>query len=584
MVIPTEQSIIKLIEEQQNIYDKLLEFIKHPTKKEILLIGYAGTGKTTLMAKFIFDVIEKKECKKIVMAAPTHKAVGIAKAKLFDNINNITELSNNINIMTIHRLLNYQAYIGLNGENYFAMSKNKPNWSLYNVIIVDECSMLSNQIISDIRGQLNSSENNSKVKIIYVGDPAQLPPVNQNKSEIFNCGLEILELNKIIRTNNNNIMELSNAHRKWIFSQKMEDIPRIGNYVCENIKVFSSDGRELKIWLDHFLCGIRNIRPNYKIKSELKAETNNEENKENIIKEEVKEQFKETMYPIEIVGEIPIQKHNENIILTWTNRKAQSYNQYVREKLFNKINLDYYEEGEILIFGDYYRIRVTDNYENEEDNNTKPRKVEVVSFYTSEQVKLMSLDKTKFTFDKIIFKTNGNLTDELNQKFRNKTKSINKLLDNQIDIFKLHVVRVSELKKENIKAIVEYEVLSIHPEVYKKYCDINDTFDKKMLKLKNICYKIINKTNDDNMEKATMQLEVEKKINRLYKEWQVNVKDPFAEIHYGYAITVHKSQGSTFKNVFIDMSDILENNNISETSKCLYTALTRASSTLKLLV
>jgi ATP-dependent exoDNAse (exonuclease V) alpha subunit len=86
------------------------------------------------------------------------------------------------------------------------------------------------------------------------------------------------------------------------------------------------------------------------------------------------------------------------------------------------------------------------------------------------------------------------------------------------------------------------------------------------------------------MYKCNLQAEIDKKINRLYKEWQTNVSEKFAQLNYGYSITVHKSQGSTFNNVFIDISDILENNNIEETSKCLYTAITRCSDMLVLLV
>ena len=78
--------------------------------------------------------------------------------------------------------------------------------------------------------------------------------------------------------------------------------------------------------------------------------------------------------------------------------------------------------------------------------------------------------------------------------------------------------------------------------------------------------------------------EIDTKINKIWKNWQTNVIDRFAQLNYGYAITVHKSQGSTFKNVFIDISDILDNNNTDEVSKCLYTAITRSSNTLELLV
>jgi ATP-dependent exoDNAse (exonuclease V) alpha subunit len=86
------------------------------------------------------------------------------------------------------------------------------------------------------------------------------------------------------------------------------------------------------------------------------------------------------------------------------------------------------------------------------------------------------------------------------------------------------------------------------------------------------------------MQKCNYQLELEKKINNLYKNWQNIIIDKFAQLNYGYSITVHKSQGSTFTNVFIDILDILSNNNTEETSKCLYTAITRSSNRLELLI
>ena len=86
------------------------------------------------------------------------------------------------------------------------------------------------------------------------------------------------------------------------------------------------------------------------------------------------------------------------------------------------------------------------------------------------------------------------------------------------------------------------------------------------------------------MKKCNYQSELEKKINTLYKNWQNSVIEKFAQLNYGYSITVHKSQGSTFTNVFIDILDILSNNNNEETSKCLYTAITRSSNKLILLI
>ena len=136
------------------------------------------------------------------------------------------------------------------------------------------------------------------------------------------------------------------------------------------------------------------------------------------------------------------------------------------------------------------------------------------------------------------------------------------------------VQKISDLLEDNVH-IPEYTIYTMYPSSEKKYNEIIETIEMLITKLKSSCYKIINKLkNKDNSFKCELQSEVEKKINKLYKEYQTNIVDCFAQLNYGYCITVHKSQGSTFKNVFIDMNDILDNNNLSETSRCLYTSIT----------
>ncbi len=55
------------------------------------------------------------------------------------------------------------------------------------------------------------------------------------------------------------------------------------------------------------------------------------------------------------------------------------------------------------------------------------------------------------------------------------------------------------------------------------------------------------------------------------------IKRIFTDIRPAYAMTVHKSQGSTFENVFVDALDILSNPNREEALRCLYVAISRAS-------
>jgi exodeoxyribonuclease-5 len=53
-------------------------------------------------------------------------------------------------------------------------------------------------------------------------------------------------------------------------------------------------------------------------------------------------------------------------------------------------------------------------------------------------------------------------------------------------------------------------------------------------------------------------------------------KDAFADLRPVHASTVHKSQGSTYNRVFVDLADIGRNNRPEEVARLLYVAITRA--------
>ena len=601
-----------LSDEQFKIYNQLVEFLSN-NEKEMILIGYAGTGKTTLVTKFITDVINSRLLNKIAIAAPTHKAVGIIKNKLYTDDNLNKNIHRNLEITTIHRLLNYKNYIDVNGSKYFAKSKVETHWNIYNLIVVDECSMLNNQIISDIKEELDK-ERNSKVKVIYVGDPAQLPPVNQGTSKIFERNIKKLYLEKIIRTNNNDIVNISNSHRKWILSGNDKDMPILGEYDSKNVNLYPN--KDYIDWLNRFIDNIKE-----------------EEEKSN---------------------DISINDFNSNIILTWTNRKCEQYNEYIRKKIFNKKVLNKFEEGELLIFNDYYRVLVKkDSIENKEKDKN------YINFYTSEQVKLYEISESRYIFEQnftnIIFNNknghektrirtlsleNSNIINEINKIFLEGLNKLNTLISEPIIIYEMMVKKISneeefknqfikykkkleigfyKLRKSNVEESMKYiknisnnlfemnklvnqfwlntknasqnmdnneliKIISIHEKSESKYNQIIKDGTELLITLKELVYKNISKLTIDNLAKCDYITEVDSKINKIWKYWNENIVDTFAQLNYGYCITVHKSQGSTFKNVFIDIYDIFENNNKEETLKCLYTAITRCSESLYLLV
>ncbi len=54
----------------------------------------------------------------------------------------------------------------------------------------------------------------------------------------------------------------------------------------------------------------------------------------------------------------------------------------------------------------------------------------------------------------------------------------------------------------------------------------------------------------------------------------------FTDVRFGYAMTVHRAQGSTYRSVYVDQGDILANRDSREAHKCLYVSVTRPTTQL----
>ena len=79
----------------------------------------------------------------------------------------------------------------------------------------------------------------------------------------------------------------------------------------------------------------------------------------------------------------------------------------------------------------------------------------------------------------------------------------------------------------------------------------------------------------------TNQEQVKSKLKALKKEkdWVAyfDIQEQWADLRPPYACTVHKSQGSTYKKVFVDLSDIGRCNIPTDVARMLYVAISRAS-------
>jgi len=305
---------LNLTKDQENALLKIEEFLKNDTQIFILK-GYAGTGKTTLLKGLTKYLIKAHRLGHIM--APTGRA-----AKVIQNITNYQATTIHKFLYDLENLKTYK-YTDKDGNKTFKFYFDfpiDPN-EIERVFIFDEASMISNMfsegeffrfgsgfLLNDILNffDLNSNKN---TKLIFVGDPAQIPPVGSNESlaltETFfdkkNFTYLSTELKKVIRqSKESGILKNAQYYRDLIFSEK----------VSENVLDTSSEDVEE--------IAVQNLIDQY------------------------------TEYA-------PLPNSKKCMIITYSNRLALTYNQIVREQ--------YFPDEKNIVADDILQI-VKNNYTN----------------------------------------------------------------------------------------------------------------------------------------------------------------------------------------------------------------------------
>jgi hypothetical protein len=92
---------------------------------------------------------------------------------------------------------------------------------------------------------------------------------------------------------------------------------------------------------------------------------------------------------------------------------------------------------------------------------------------------------------------------------------------------------------------------------------------------KRISLWVLHEIDDFEFRFRANQLANDAKLNpRNWKDYWAFV-DSFHKVQYGYAITAHRAQGSTYTNCYVAWNDVLANRNRNEAFRCLYVASTR---------
>jgi exodeoxyribonuclease-5 len=142
--------------------------------RPFVLSGYAGTGKTFLSRRFLAAAETSGLC--WTVAAPTHKAVGVLRSHL-----SAAALSPTWYPATIHRLLRLKLKRQGDLERCEETAQTAASLEHLGLVLIDEASMVDSSLL-DICLRCAQPYG---TRLVFVGDPAQLPPVGEPQSPVF---------------------------------------------------------------------------------------------------------------------------------------------------------------------------------------------------------------------------------------------------------------------------------------------------------------------------------------------------------------------------------------------------------------
>ena len=489
-----------LNEGQQAAHDRVVQYVTGEGEnlpRITLIQGYAGTGKTFTVNRIIETLKswsnKQKYDKKLTIAAtaPTHKAVRVMRKN--------AELGSNVMYATLHSLLKLKPKNDeKTGKKIFVRSTDPADGKgEANVIFVDEVSMLGDKsplfvgIASDPKinpkdeevglwsSLMELLEEDSSIKLILLGDPVQIPPVNEVDSPVFlhpaKYGIEVLELTESMRqAGDNPILDYATEIRNTYKNRTIGVTSRLVNETgIQTLAVMDTS--------------------------------------------DIDEILEKLFGSPEFAADADHMK-----VIAWTNKTVDAFNNKIRRMLYavpdGMLSLPLLMNGEKLILDERYLVPDTNGF----------------ALPTNEELEVVSYEVIRKAVRYKIWTPMGYSEKSINPQMY-KTKARFRTIKGHWQEVLLYIVH-------------ERSVMEV----------------KNMLEaVRKSCFSAPFGMDRTDMWKHFFYLE-----------------GIFAKIKYNYAVTAHKSQGSTYTNCMLIMWDIIKNPKLEERNRIIYVGATRAKKIL----
>ena len=186
-----------LTSHQTDAYTGIKNFLVS-SERFFLLTGYAGTGKSTTLTQAAKEYLAANPYARIALCAMSNKAVKVLK-----NMAEEIEVGDRAAAVTICSLLGLRPKINnQTGQQEFLPDKKTPSTlHEYDVVVFDECSQIGRTMWELITDAVMAAGVFATTKIIFTGDPAQLPPIGEEGSPTFHLVPESnrAHLSKVVR-------------------------------------------------------------------------------------------------------------------------------------------------------------------------------------------------------------------------------------------------------------------------------------------------------------------------------------------------------------------------------------------------